>query len=383
VEARLPLSLLWRKKLTIDDFDLIKIVGKGAFGKVMLVKKKLKPGVKLTPTEQKWNPQLVYAMKVLKKSVVAAKGQIENTKSERDILFKVNHPYVVCLRYAFQNDEKLYLITDYYNGGNLFFHLRNAKNFSEERARFYAAQLLLALDFLHSQNIVYRDLKLENVLLDHLGNIALTDFGLSKQNIDKTAATTFCGTSEYMAPELVEGKPYTKSVDWWSFGILLFEMCIGRTPFFDRNRKLMFYRIINTEPVYPATMSPEIIACLQGLLTTNVENRLGCHADNTAREYKSGTSVKDENGESLKVSLGAISLMETAFFSVIDFEKLYIKALAPPYQPEVENIMDTTYVPKQFLDAEARDSIEEKKKGAKREDMQKFEAFTFAGESNM
>jgi serum/glucocorticoid-regulated kinase 2 len=216
------------EKLTVTDFDLLKIVGKGAFGKVgdftfcfqldltiyfqvMLVRKKS------AQDEGK-----IYAMKVLKKSVIAAKGQIEHTKSERDILFEVRHPYIVRLRYAFQSDDKLYLVTDYYNGGTLFYHLRKSRHFTEERARFYAAELLSALAHLHEQNIIYRDLKLENVLMDHQGHLALTDFGLSKQNIDSTGgATTFCGTAEYIAPELLKGQKYGPPVDWWSFGILL------------------------------------------------------------------------------------------------------------------------------------------------------------------
>lgn len=200
------------EKLTVADFDLLKIVGKGAFGKVMLVRKK-----NAGPEEGK-----VYAMKVLRKDVIAAKGQIEHTKSERDILFEVRHPYIVRLRYAFQSEDKLYLVTDYYNGGTLFYHLRKSRHFTEERARFYAAELLLALSHLHKQNIIYRDLKLENVLMDHLGHLALTDFGLSKQNIDETGgASTFCGTAEYIAPELLRGQKYGVAVDWWSFGILL------------------------------------------------------------------------------------------------------------------------------------------------------------------
>jgi tRNA A-37 threonylcarbamoyl transferase component Bud32 len=199
------------EKLTVADFDLLKIVGKGAFGKVMLVRKKN------SADEGK-----VYAMKVLRKDVIAAKGQIEHTKSERDILFEVRHPYIVRLRYAFQSDDKLYLVTDYYNGGTLFYHLRKSRHFTEERAKFYAAQLLSALDHLHKLNIIYRDLKLENVLMDHQGHLALTDFGLSKQNIDVTGgATTFCGTAEYIAPELLKGQKYGAAVDWWSFGILL------------------------------------------------------------------------------------------------------------------------------------------------------------------
>jgi hypothetical protein len=171
-------------KLTVHDFDLLKIVGKGAFGKVLLVRKKQGTG-----------GGKIYAMKILKKSMIVEKNQVEHAKSERDILFEIKHPYIVRLRFAFQSEDKLYLVTDYYNGGTLFYHLRKSLCFTESRARFYAAELLLALDHLHSQHIIYRDLKLENVLLDYQGHVALTDFGLSKQNFDKTGgATTFCGT---------------------------------------------------------------------------------------------------------------------------------------------------------------------------------------------
>jgi serine/threonine protein kinase len=337
------------EKLAVTDFDLLKVVGKGAFGKVMLVRKKNGSG-----------SGQIYAMKVLKKSVVAAKGQIEHTKSERSILCEIRHPYIVRLRFAFQSDDKLYLVTDYYNGGSLFYHLRKSRSFTEVRAKFYGAQLLSALHHLHSQHIIYRDLKLENVLMDSVGNIALTDFGLSKQNIDSNnGASTFCGTAEYIAPELLKGQTYGVAVDWWSFGILLFEMMHGRTPFYDKNRKLMFYRIINTAPGFPPHFSSEACDCIRGLLTVNEKERLGSKA-------ATGNGAKD--------------IMECPFFASIDFEALDRKEIPPPFRPEVVNELDTKYVPKTYLQAEARDSLVVNKKGDVNPN---FEAFTFGGESAM
>lgn len=331
-------------KLDVNDFDLLKVVGQGAFGKVMLVRKKEGVGA-----------GQIYAMKVLKKSVVAAKGQVEHTKSERSILCEIRHPFIVRLRFAFQSEDKLYLITDYYNGGSLFYHLRKSKSFSEDRARFYAAELLSALDHLHQQHIIYRDLKLENILMDHSGHIALTDFGLSKQNIDVTGgATTFCGTAEYIAPELLRGHKYGAAVDWWSFGILLFEMIHGRTPFYDKNRKLMFYRIIHTEPNFPSTFSTEARECCRGLLRVSESERLG-------------------SGES-----GAQEIMRTPFFRPINFAALFNKEIPPPFIPEVKNEFDTKYVPKAYLKTEAKDSFSDPTKAGVG---QKFEDFTFKGDS--
>lgn len=237
----------------------------------------------------------------------------------------------------------------------MFYHLRKSRCFTEDRARFYGAELLSALDHLHQQNIIYRDLKLENILMDHEGHLALTDFGLSKQNIDATGgATTFCGTAEYIAPELLKGQKYGAAVDWWSFGILLFEMMHGRTPFFDKNRKLMFYRIINTEPSFPSTFSHEASECIKGLLRVNENDRLG--------------------------SNGAADIMSSAFFSSIDFNALLRREIKPTYTPEVIDELDTKYVPKAYLQAEAKDSFDEKPK-KKGEANPKFEAFTFKGGS--
>jgi len=176
----------------IDDFKIERVIGRGSFGKVYLVRKK---------TDDK-----LYAMKTLKKDMILRKNQAQNTKVERMILERLNHPFIVKLHYAFQSPERLYFVIDFLNGGELFFHLRKSKRFEESRARFYAAEIILALECLHKNGIIYRDLKPENVILDAEGHLKLTDFGLSKLAItgDKMAYT-FCGTPEYLAPEVVKG----------------------------------------------------------------------------------------------------------------------------------------------------------------------------------
>ena len=155
--------------------------------------------------------------------------------------------------------------------------------------------------------------------MDNVGHIALTDFGLSKQNIDETGgATTFCGTAEYIAPELLKGQKYGNAVDWWSFGILLFEMILGKTPFFDKNRKLMFYRIINTAPSFPTSFSPEACDAIRGLLTVKEEDRLG----------SPGTGGPD-------------GIKQTTFFKTIDFDALFRKELTPPFKPGITLLLYT------------------------------------------
>jgi serum/glucocorticoid-regulated kinase 2 len=180
-----------RKKPTLDDFELLRVIGTGSFAKVMLVRKK--------------DSHKLYAMKVLKKEEILKRNQIGHTKTEREILAGMKHPFMVRLRYSFQTDLKLYMVLDYVRGGELFYHLRRAGKFPEDKARFYIAEVILALDFLHRHNIIYRDLKPENILLDVSGHIKLTDFGLSKTGVTSVGgkgegqtATTFCGTPEYL-----------------------------------------------------------------------------------------------------------------------------------------------------------------------------------------
>lgn len=197
-----------------EDFEHIKVIGRGYFGKVTQVRFK--------------NDGQIYALKSLKKSKLKEAKHVEHTKTERKILEIVNHPFIVSLKFAFQTDKKLYFVMNCYNGGELFYHLRSKGRFNEIQAKFYLAQIVLAIEFLHSQKIIYRDLKPENIVLDKTGYIKLTDFGLAKENIgDESTTQTFCGTPEYLAPEIIRGDKYGKGVDIWCLGILLFEMLFG------------------------------------------------------------------------------------------------------------------------------------------------------------
>jgi len=214
--------------ITPDDFECIKVIGKGYFGKVTQVKFK-KDGK-------------IYALKSLKKSRLKDEKQVEHTKTERKVLAEINHPFIINLKFAFQTQTKLYMASECFNGGELFYHLRRGGKFSETQSKFYLSQIIIAIEYLHSKSILYRDLKPENILLDSTGYIKLTDFGLSKENITEYCGCTrtFCGTPEYLAPEMIRGDKYGKAVDVWSLGILLYEMLCGYPPFYDKNNDKLY-----------------------------------------------------------------------------------------------------------------------------------------------
>jgi ribosomal protein S27AE len=245
-----------KNQISVDDFDLLKVVGQGGFGKVFLCRKLTHP-----------NKGEAFAMKVLKKQHVLSSGLVNTTMAERRILTEISHPFVVKLHYAFQSETKLYLVMDYLSGGSLAFHLRRRRKFHEDWARFYAAEVAAAIAHLHSVNIIYRDAKLENVLMDHEGHVRITDFGLSKVGVSGLkGATTFCGTAAYIAPELLKGNTYGKAADWWSFGILLYEMIGGKPPYYHRNRDIMFQTILKQEWVtFTPDFSDAAVSLIRGV----------------------------------------------------------------------------------------------------------------------
>ncbi|KAB7501438.1 Ribosomal protein S6 kinase 2 alpha [Armadillidium nasatum] len=254
------------------------------------------------------------------------------TKMERDILADVIHPFVVKLHYAFQTEGKLYLILDFLRGGDLFTRLSKEIMFTEEDVKFYLAELALALDHLHSLGIIYRDLKPENILLDADGHISLTDFGLCKESLNEQKTFSFCGTVEYMAPEVVNRKGHTTAADWWSYGVLLFEMLTGALPFQGSNRKDTMTLILRAKLGMPPYLSPEAQSLLRALFKRNPGNRLGAGPN------------------------GVEDLKRHPFFATIDWEKLFKKEVIPPFKPAVSKADDTFYFDSEFTARTPKDS---------------------------
>ncbi|EQB78728.1 serine/threonine-protein kinase Sgk1 isoform 2 [Camelus ferus] len=254
--------------------------------------------------------------------------------SERNVLLKnVKHPFLVGLHFSFQTADKLYFVLDYINGGELFYHLQRERCFLEPRARFYAAEIASALGYLHSLNIVYRDLKPENILLDSQGHIVLTDFGLCKENIEHNGTTsTFCGTPEYLAPEVLHKQPYDRTVDWWCLGAVLYEMLYGLPPFYSRNTAEMYDNILNK----PLQLKPNITNSarhvLEGLLQKDRTKRLG---------------AKDDFME----------IKNHVFFSLINWDDLINKKITPPFNPNVSGPSDLRHFDPEFTEEPVPNSI--------------------------
>lgn len=315
IKVKCEYTSLDKKLYGPDDFEILRLLGKGTFGQVYQVKKK--------------DTDRIYAMKVLSKKVIVKKKEIAHTIGERNILVRTSaaaSPFIVGLKFSFQTPSDLYLVTDYMSGGELFWHLQKEGRFSEDRAKFYIAELVLALEHLHDSDIVYRDLKPENILLDANGHISLCDFGLSKANLNNDGTTnTFCGTTEYLAPEvLLDESGYTKMVDFWSLGVLIFEMCCGWSPFYADNTQQMYKNIAFGKVRFPKeVLSAEGRSFVKGLLNRNPKHRLG--ATNDASELRAHP-----------------------FFHDIDWELLKTKNIPPPFKPHISSETDTSNFDPEF-----------------------------------
>uniref|UniRef100_A0A0K8TGS8 protein kinase C n=3 Tax=Lygus hesperus TaxID=30085 RepID=A0A0K8TGS8_LYGHE len=297
---------------TITDFQFLKVLGKGSFGKVLLAELK--------------GSQCYYAVKCLKKDVVLEDDDVECTMIERKVLaLGTGHPYFCHLFCTFQTESHLFFVMEYLNGGDLMFHIQQSGRFDEGRARFYAAEIVSALAFLHKLGIVYRDLKLDNVLLDFDGHVRIADFGMCKLQIylDKTT-DTFCGTPDYMAPEVIKGLKYNQCVDWWSFGILLYELLVGQSPFSGCDEDHLFWSICNERPHMPRHLSQPAVSILRDLLEKDWKKRLG------SSEF------------------GSQDVMNHSFFDGMKWHLLERRQVDPPYKPHTKHPLDTKYFDRAF-----------------------------------
>lgn len=320
--GQLKLSLDYKptknEPLSMKDFELLKVIGKGSFGKVMQVRKK--------------DTQQIYAIKTIRKARIVSRSEVTHTLAERTVLAQIDNPFIVPLKFSFQNPDKLYLVLAFVNGGELFHHLQNEKVFDLNRSRFYTAELLCALECLHEYNVIYRDLKPENILLDYVGHIALCDFGLCKLNMEGQEKTnTFCGTPEYLSPEILLGHGYTKTVDWWTLGVLLYEMLTGLPPFYSENTNEMYQRILNDPLRFPDDMDREARSILTGLLNRDPRKRLGVN--------------------------GAAEIKAHPFFTEIDWKRLMAKKYTAPFKPSVRSATDTSNFDREFTSEVPSDSV--------------------------
>eukprot|EP01083_Nonionella_stella_P067262 177769_1 len=302
-----------KEKVKPDDFEFLKVIGRGSFGKVMQVRKK--------------DTGEIFAMKILKKKALIAKHQVEHTNAERKILQSLQHPFLMHLRYAFQTEAKLYFVLDYYRGGELFFHLKKKRRFTEYQAQIFVAEVAMALGHLHSLEVIYRDLKPENLLIGIDGYLRLTDFGFAKR-LDKPYRTwTLCGTPEYIAPEILLNRGHSFSVDWWALGILLFEMFSGNPPFVDDNPMRIYQKILDGKIEWP--MDPK-----------KKEHII----PKRAREFISRLLCKNLSQRLGNLEHRAVDVMKHPFFEGVNWKKVLEKSIKKvPWKPEIKSETDTKH----------------------------------------
>ncbi|TFK48685.1 hypothetical protein OE88DRAFT_490129 [Heliocybe sulcata] len=306
-----------KRKVGLEDFNFLAVLGKGNFGKVMLAE------------EKKSNS--LYAIKVLKKEFIIDNDEVESTRSEKRVFLtaaKERHPFLLGLHSCFQTETRVYFVMEYVSGGDLMLHIQR-KQFSLRQAKFYACEVLLALDYFHQNGIIYRDLKLDNILLTLDGHVKVADYGLCKEEMWYGQTTsTFCGTPEFMAPEILLEQRYGRAVDWWAFGVLTYEMLLGQSPFHGDDEDEIFDAILEDEPLYPITMPRDAVSVLQKLLTRDPQRRLG--------------SGKDDAEE----------IKRHPFFKDVSWDDVLHKRIPPPYFPTVSGSADTSNFDEEFTKEE-------------------------------
>ena len=300
-------------KLSYLDFDPLYLIGTGSLGKVILVRYKKNKNI--------------YAMKELSKSKIKINKQEENSKSERDLMIELTSPFILNIKFAFQDETKLYIVSEFLQGGDMFYHMHHSTiNFTESTVKFYIIELILAIEFLHENNVIYRDLKPENILMNSEGHIKISDFGLSKKlENQKDKAYTLCGTLQYLAPEILKNKGYDKSVDWWSLGCIYFEMLTGNLPFKTNGNKINL-DVFEEKIDFDENMNPLLINLISQLLNVNPKKRLGYGAQDAKK------------------------IKEHQYFNDVDWNKYLNKEIEPPFVPKLEGELDLRYFDKCFTD---------------------------------
>uniref|UniRef100_A0A914NG79 Protein kinase C-like 3 n=1 Tax=Meloidogyne incognita TaxID=6306 RepID=A0A914NG79_MELIC len=299
----------------LDDFELLTVIGRGSYAKVV-------------QAEHRRTGQ-IYAIKIIKKTVCIDEEDTDWIQTEKSVLETAsNHPFLVGLHSCFQTASRLFYVIEFIPGGDLMFHMQRQHKLPEEHARFYSAEVILALHFLHTRGIIYRDLKLDNVLLDAEGHVKLTDFGMCKENIGPNDLTsTFCGTPNYIAPEILRGEDYGYSVDFWALGVLMFEMMVGRSPFQapieeyqEYSEDFLFQVILERQIRIPRNLSVRAANVLKGFLNKDQNERLGCKPD---------------------LEEGLNDIKTNAFFRYsIDWKLLVERRITPPYNPNINGDRD-------------------------------------------
>lgn len=339
---------VYRRPYTRDDFEIMRTVGRGTFGSVFIVYRKDDP------------EQTRMAMKVISKAVVRQKQETEHTRNEREVLATVDHPFLIKLFHAFQSRSHLYFVMEFAHGGEIYTHLARCSSFPIRRCRFYGAEIVSAFGYLHSKNIIYRDLKLENLLLDQDGHIKITDYGLCKILPQEGLTSTFCGTPEYLAPEVLrdENIIYGMSVDWWSLGVVLHEMIVGRLPFpqWDNHEDLYDSIIHDEVPEFPIRVPTEAGQLLLGLLKKIPQERLGSRGD-------------------------ATEVMDHPFFQSIDFEALERREIAPDFVPVTRDRDDVDNFDREFTQQTPQRLLPEGNSVTSTYDDQDFRSFDYNNRS--
>ncbi|KAE9133721.1 hypothetical protein PF010_g2722 [Phytophthora fragariae] len=310
--------------ISMKDFTVYNVIGKGGFGTVVNAVKK--------------SDGQIYALKILEKGKMT-KYDVESSFTEMRVAQNIHHPFIAGLRIAFQSRTKLFLGMNYYAGGDLFHHMSKGSScrIPSDRAHFYTAELVLGIHHLHQHDILYRDIKPENVMIDADGHVALVDFGLAKLHVSEyKGAKTMAGSPQYTAPELLLPKAkrsYGKAADWWSLGILLYEMSVGKSPFYDNNIEKMYHKIQNDTLVFPSkpVLTDELRSILRGFLQKDPTKRLG-------------TNISD--------------ILQHPFFRGIDWDLLLKKQITAPWKPKLASPLDVEYVDTEFTDLDVHNEVQ-------------------------